>query len=150
MAIAANGNRDLMSRWNAAAIGCLSKYWTQRRERCHYGNGKDHGPAQGGPPFPTRRYMVILLTSETPPLYALSLGHFELAALCEFLGRTNGRKALASTRRCQGFSAGATKTSACVGARPWALASSACEASKPYLMGGGCILTSIKKANRLT
>jgi hypothetical protein len=43
------------------------------------------------------RLRVIFLTSERPPLYALSLGHFELAALCEFLGRTKRRKALAST-----------------------------------------------------
>jgi hypothetical protein len=70
MTITANRYRDLMSRCNVAALGTLSKYWTQRCERCHYGNGKDHGPAQGGPPFSTR-YRVILLTSERPPLYAL-------------------------------------------------------------------------------
>ena len=47
MTIAANGNRDSMSRRNAAVLGRLSKDWTQSSERCSYGNVRDHKPLQG-------------------------------------------------------------------------------------------------------
>jgi hypothetical protein len=109
--IAANGNRDLMSRCNARALGSLSKYWTQRCERCHYGNGKDHGPAQGGPPFSTRRYCrnhpfdVREATALRAFAWTFRAG---AKSICEVFGR---KKSPGFHTRCQGFSAGAPKTS---------------------------------------
>ena len=79
---------------------------------------------------------------ETPPPYArFDWGNFELAALCEVFGRTKRRKALASTRSAQGFSAGATKTSASVGRTRFVGLR-----SKPTLPhAGGFMMTSIKE-----
>ncbi len=60
------------------------------------------------------KYKAILLKSETLPPYAHCEGNSELAqkSVSEVFGRAKKRKAPASEKHCQGFSVGATKTSA--------------------------------------